>query len=725
MTLSHPQSPRIKLILLSALALYMESVLIRWMGSEIRMFAYLKNFTLLGVFLGLGIGMLKQRRSRVSWALPALIGLLTLTLVFAAQLQLTRLFFPDRGITQWAGSINSPSLIPAARGTPVVGQILRIFPDWAVPWALGTLAFAAGAILFVTVVMIFAQLGERIGEHLCEVRPTLSAYSLNLVGSLFGTVLFVILVFFALPPWVWFVPIFACLVYFSENRVRDGAVLGVALVATLVMGSSGWVVWSPYYRISLTPEYDDAYQLSVDHDFHQDALDLSPAAIQRYPQLKVPLAYYNLPYEIAASCKRALVIGGGTGNDVAAALRAGCQSIDAVEIDPVILKLGQRLHPEHPYQSERVHAFVDDGRAFFHKALTSGKSYDLIVFGLVDSQTALSVISSLRLEFLLYSVESFREARSLLDPKDGLLVIGFSVGWRDWVSQRLYSTLEAAFDQAPLAMRSSSYVSVLSFAAGPGLAVAQQKLASVTEASNETNKVAGENIGLVRDDWPYLYYNPKAIPLVYLGSLVLLIGFGWISLRRAGEQNARGRSAGIDWPMFFMGAAFLLVETKNISQLAILFGATWVTNMVVFVCIFIVAIVANGVVSRKPVANLPTLYACLGVSLLLSYFIPFSALTILPLLTRAAVGGFVTALPVLFSSLIFSKMFKEAEFADAGLGSNILGGLLGGGIEALTMFTGIRSMALVAIALYGASWIAYVANRRETAVGLQPSLQGE
>ena len=300
------------------------------------------------------------------------------------------------------------------------------------------------------------------------------------------------------------------------------------------------------------------------------------------------------------------MIGAGTGNDVSAALRAGCQSIDAVEIDPVILKLGQQLHPEHPYQSERVHAFVKDGRAFFHEALAAGKSYDLIVFGLVDSQAALSVVSSLRLEFLLYSLESFREARSLLEPKNGLLVVGFSVGWRQWVAQRLYNTLEAAFDQPPLALRSSDYVGVLNFVAGPGLPMARRKLPSITGTKDETRNIAGANIGLVRDNWPFLYYNPNAIPFVYLGSLLLVIGFGWFSIRGAVSDNIPGFSIVMDWPMFFMGAAFLLVETKNISQLAILFGATWVTNAVVFVSVFVVAILANLLVSRK---TMPTLLA--------------------------------------------------------------------------------------------------------------------
>ena len=722
MKIQQSDSSRLNLLLWSALALYAESVLIRWIGSEIRMFAYLKNFTLLAVFLGLGIGMLKQHKSRLTWLMPALMSLLTLLLVFSSRLHLTYLFFPDPGIAQWQGSINSPSAVLLARRTPLVGSVFRALPDSLVPWVLGAMAFAVGALLFIIIVMIFSAIGQRIGELLKSVKPSLNAYTLNLVGSLLGTLLFVTLIFFGLPPWVWFLPIFLCLLYFSDRRLRDGLLLAAPLLAALVVSSSDRVVWSPYYRLGLTPEYGNAYELSVDHDFHQDALDLRPAAIQAYPFLSKPLAYYDLAYKLAPNCNRALVIGAGTGNDVSAALRAGCASIDAVEIDPAILKLGHELHPERPYDSPRVHAYVNDGRAFFHQALAQGKTYDLIVFGLVDSHQALSVVSSLRLEFLLYSLESFKEARALLDQKDGVFVLGFSVGWRDWVSQRLYNTLSAAFEQSPMAVRSSNYVEVLSFVAGPGLTLAEQRMTTLPTVSVATSTVAGSDVGIVRDDWPYLYYNPKALPLVYMASLLLVIAFGWIAVRRASGSLAAS-SSGIDWPMFFMGAAFLLVETKNISQTAILFGATWVTNVVVFIFVFLLAIAANLIVIKRPVANLPTLYGGLGISLLLSYFVPFSTLTQLPLLSRAIVGGMVTALPVLFSSLIFSKMFKETQFPQAALGSNILGGLLGGGLEALSMFTGIRAMALVAIAIYGASWIAFAARGHKPAFTPQLSLQ--
>lgn len=104
-------------------------------------------------------------------------------------------------------------------------------------------------------------------------------------------------------------------------------------------------------------------------------------------------------------------MGAGTGNDVASALRHGATHVDAVEIDPLILRLGKRFHPEHPYDSPRVTVHVDDARAFFKK---TKRKYDLIVFGYLDSHTMLTSFSSVRLDNYVYTLESLREARGLL-----------------------------------------------------------------------------------------------------------------------------------------------------------------------------------------------------------------------------------------------------------------------------------------------------------------------
>ena len=60
------------------------------------------------------------------------------------------------------------------------------------------------------------------------------------------------------------------------------------------------------------------------------------------------LGYYELPFHAAPSLNSVVVVGAGSGNDVAAALRLGAKAVDAVEIDPAIMALGRANHPEHP-----------------------------------------------------------------------------------------------------------------------------------------------------------------------------------------------------------------------------------------------------------------------------------------------------------------------------------------------------------------------------------------
>src|SRR6266478_6321986 len=703
-----------RLFVISAMALYTEVVLIRWMSAEIRMFAYLKNFTLFACFLGLGLGMMRRGRGRADKLLAILMAATALILAFSSQLHLTRLFFPDVGVYQWGGNLRSPQLLPAARALPVLGAVLRHLPDAVVPWTLGAFALIVGSALFCLVLAIFYRLGMLVGESLGAAGPPLKAYTLNLAGSLAGTLAFTALVFFSLPPWAWILPVFAGLVYFSSRRMRDGLILGGALAVIAATEISSPVQWSPYYRITYVPSAERGYRLDVDHDFYQDVLNLGPSANASSQSAR---RYYDFPYVILPPCGRVLVVGAGTGNDVAAALRAQCASVDAVEIDPAIAELGRKLHPERPYDSGKVHVHIDDGRAFFHKARAAGQRYDVIVFGLVDSQTALSVMSSLRLEFFLYSRESFEEALSLLDPQHGLFVVGFSVGWKDWVAQRIYHTLELANGGEPLAVKASEYLGTVSFVAGPGLPRAATRLAQVPDVRSVGPELAAVSARPVQDDWPFLYQNPRSFPFVYLGSLVLVLIAGAYFVRGSVSPTSGGSRSRLDWTMFFMGSAFLLVETKNLSQLSLLFGATWITNAVVFSSLFAMAIAANLIVARWRTPRLPLLFVLLWAALLLSYFVPFSELTQLAPLARGVIGGAVTALPVLFSSLIFAKMFQQTSDTANALGSNILGGLFGGALEALSIFLGIKAMALLAIAVYGAAALFYRRGQLQPAGG--------
>src|ERR1700731_6522 len=495
-----------RLFLISAIALYTEVVLIRWMSAEIRMFAYLKNFTLFACFLGLGLGMMRRTRRHGEELLTLLMTGMALILAFAPQLHLTRLFFPDVGVYQWGGNLRSPQLLPAARALPVLGPVLQYVPDTFVPWMLGGFALIVGSALFCLVLAIFYRIGILVGQSLEAAGPPLQSYTLNLAGSLVGTLAFTALVFFSLPPWLWILPVFAGLVYFSSRRTRDALILGSVLIVIAVTEIRSPVQWSPYYRITYVPTPERSYRLDVDHDFYQDLLNLGPSA--NPSGVQASRRYYDFPYAVLPPCGRVLIIGAGTGNDVAAALRAQCASVDAVEIDPAIAGLGRQLHPERPYDSSKVRLHINDGRAFFHQARAAGQRFDVIVFGLVDSQTALSVMSSLRLEFFLYSRESFEEAISLLDPQQGLFVVGFSIGWKDWVAQRIYHTLELANRGDPLAVNASNYLGTVSFVAGPGQNQAAAQLARKPEVHSIGPELARVAAKPVRDDWPFLYQNP-------------------------------------------------------------------------------------------------------------------------------------------------------------------------------------------------------------------------
>ena len=109
---------------------------------------------------------------------------------------------------------------------------------------------------------------------------------------------------------------------------------------------------------------------------------------------------------------------------MAVALDEGVQHIDVVEIDPVILELGKKVHPDHPYQSPHVRLFNTDARSFLN---TAHASYDLIIFGTLDSMTRLSALSNVRLDNFVYTVEGFKAARKHLTV-DGGVVLYFRRG---------------------------------------------------------------------------------------------------------------------------------------------------------------------------------------------------------------------------------------------------------------------------------------------------------
>ncbi|MFQ3581698.1 MAG: hypothetical protein SNJ49_07325, partial [Chloracidobacterium sp.] len=85
-----------------------------------------------------------------------------------------------------------------------------------------------------------------------------------------------------------------------------------------------------------------------------------------------------------------------------------------------------------------------------------------------------------------------------------------------------------------------------------------------------------------------------------------------------------------------------------------------------------------------------------------------------PLVTRGILGGCLFALPVFFAGVVVSNLLKQTSQASAALGSNILGAVVGGCLEYLSMYAGLGKMTLLALALYLAAYLMIIRRQRAT-----------
>ncbi len=674
------------LFLASFAALYFELVVIRYLSSEVRNFAYLQNLPLIASFLGLGAGMVVAKPLRAAReAFPLVAALLFALIAYAPTLGLTHVAFPGGDYFFW-GAIGN-----------------RLSPT------LATLRYL-GIILGMTslLVIFFLALGKILGEHLAA-EPPLRGYAINLAGSLAGILLFTLVSFSGLAPLFWILIGFVALLpFYIRNRI---AIPLFCLTLVAVGLPTKYSYWSPYYHIDLQPVQPPrgwpspaAYYLSVNHDYHQKIVDLSTAFMSRFPTARPnrsALATYELPYVLSPHPGNVLIVGAGTGNDVAAALRHGVKHVDAVEIDPVILRLGRQYHPEHPYASPDVTVHINDARAFFERAPKG--SYDLIEFAYLDSHTLFASLSSLRLDNYVYTLESFQEARKLL-KSDGILVLAFDAG-RGFVTNRLFATLAQAFGAAPAAYQTGYDESGIVLVEMQGNHPAETP--SFADISNQLG--ASETSGVATDNWPFLYLKDRSIPV---SILVILMPFllGAFALLQ-GMQSLPSLANAWSQHLFLLGAGFLLLETKGVTQLSLLFGSTWIVNAVVIASFVAMALLANTLVILRPVSrkySYPALFAALAVSL----FFPYWYLNSLPPLAKMATAGALVGIPVFFSGLIFSRTFRDARHPSLALGVNLLGAVVGGALENLVMVGGAELLGYLALAIYGLSAVALIWHER-------------
>jgi hypothetical protein len=652
---------RLRLFLASFLMLFVELALIRWTAANVIHLIYLTNFVLLASFLGIGVGFLRAGASR---------DLFPLAPVLLAALVAFVLAFPVSVRTLTGGS-----QLEGLLGTPAL-------PRWA-----------SLPVIFVLTVAVMATVAEEVSRAFGRFEP-LEAYRLDVLGSIAGIAAFAALAFLQLPPLAWGLVAAAGFVTLLGARTRRWQWGALAVVVALLGAQSllpGYR-WSPYYKVRATElEQGRALSVSANNVPHQTARPVE--------RLRTVAPFYFFPYRHVAvgSLDDVLIIGAGTGNDVAVALAQGAKRVDAVEIDPALHGLGRAKHPDHPYQDPRVSAHVNDGRAFLEQ---TSRRYDLIVLALTDSLTVVSGQSSLRLENYLFTVEAMRRARVHLKPGGVFAMYNY---YEPWLLQRYAGTLATVYGNQPcveladpLGARRQAVLTIGTDGEARNCVTTWRRPAVVPEPAS--------------DDHPFPYTTGRGIPSFYLWTLALLLAAA-VVLVRATAGRLRAMTPYLD--LWFMGAAFLLLETKNVVQFALLFGTTWFVNAAVFTGILLSVLAAVEVARRVRLPRPWWLYTALLAALALTWAVPHAALLELSLPWRFLAATLLAFTPIFLANLVFAQRFKDVGSSTVAFGANLLGAMVGGMLEYLSLVTGYRWLLLLVAVLYG---LAFLAGRRHLRV---------
>ena len=349
-------------------------------------------------------------------------------------------------------------------------------------------------------------------------------------------------------------------------------------------------LWSPYYRINYAPA---TREIAVNLIGHQTMVSRND-----------PFPAYAIPYLLNRDAGQSpfrdvLIIGAGSGNDVSRALQwaAPDARIDAVEIDPVILSLGKRDHPDHPYQDPRVTAHVGDGRNFLR---STDRQYDLIVFALVDSLVLHSSVSSLRLESYLFTRQAMADVARRLKP--GGMFVTYNYFRQGWIVSRLAKTIETAFGRLPMVLtlpprdtiaanqRAKGFTLLLSGERAGAIeaAFARDGRYSVPSGAppgdslpNGFKTHGGAAAGFLdlkparvelpadmrvaEDSWPFLYLRAPEIPAfswhgILVMALISLAGVWFFGWRGTGSG---GGEFNLNIAALLLGAGFMLLKRRR------------------------------------------------------------------------------------------------------------------------------------------------------------------
>ena len=757
---STPSHALVDLFLASVLVLFLELACIRWFPAHVLFLTFFTNVVLLACFVGMSVGCLAAGRTQNYIRSTPI--LLVLAVAAAHGVEMLRDALEH---VLDVGGQSSPQLVYF--GTEYGQQDVAAF-------SLPIEVVAGGFFLLLALVLVGP--GQELGRALTRVPNRVLAYTVNILGSLVGIALFAACSWFELPPFFWFLPPAVLVGYFLwESPATRRTWVRLALLGIVVLAvskytgsrdSSGSEVWAFFNRMVGVPRLSYAAESAgervefywspyyrVDYGTSSRMLRVNLIGHQRMTVRTGTEPAYALPYLLnrdsgGAPYKDILIIGAGSGSDLSRALQwaAPDAQIDAVEIDPVIQRLGERDHPDKPYNDPRVRVYLDDGRNFLRQ---TSRQYDLIVYALVDSLVLHSSYSNIRLESYLFTREAFQDVHRCLKP-DGMFAM-YNYFRQGWIVSRLDQTVETVFEERPLVMTlpyeqfiepEKGFNGFTFFLIGKGQRMAklhetfalrgdyrlQEDRAPSPESPNgfapEATRQAEkhpdqwwrfgpaaverpQNLRLATDAWPFLYLREPMLPNLSLRGMLLmgLLALGLIYWFKPDSSGSRPAGSLWDGRMFFLGAGFMLIETKAVVHMALLFGSTWMVNSVVFFAILVMILGANLFVLTVRPRQLWVYYVGLLGTLALNFLVPLDFFLSYDRAVQVAGSCLLLFAPMLFAAVIFAVSFGQRANPDLAFGANIAGALAGGLAEYASMLLGFQYLMLVALAFYALSAI--------------------
>jgi spermidine synthase len=516
--------------------------------------------------------------------------------------------------------------------------------------------------------------------------------------------------------------------------------------------------WSPYYRI----DFKQAdLSLSVNLIYHQQMVSRN----ENFPAYALP---HLLNRDAGRPAfEDVMIIGAGSGNDVSRALQWGAKHVDAVEIDPAIYRLGSAYHPDHPYQDKRVQIHLDDGRNFLRATdrkydlivyalvdslvLHSGYSNIRLESFLFTRQTFADVRRHLKPNgtFVIYNYfrqgwlaarlqkgleEVFGSGNSLvltlpyrkvIEPENAtfgdftIFFAGTTGELRNTFARQPDYWLRD--DEPPGPSSPNGFGQLGPEAIQVGKQTPDKEQAAVSHWNHfglaSVLPPEGE-LRTATDDWPFLYLREPMIPTLSLRGMLIMGGLGLLLIflflprqkkrtTAVAERDAMTTSLGspLNVQFFFLGAGFMLVETKAVVTMALLFGSTWVVNSVVFLAVLTMILLANLWTLRLRPTRLWPYYAGLLITLGLNALVPLDFFLGMNRSIQVPGSCLLVFAPILFAGVIFAASFERTTEPDRAFGINIAGAMMGGLAEYSSMLLGFQYVVLVAIVFYAISAI--------------------